>query len=83
MILIIIRLQLAFILFCLAFFLPAVLWFAPASLCAKEQRFYLYKRAVAVCLEMSGITVIYEKYFELDCISENYLENSELNCSTA
>ena len=37
----------------------------------------------SVCLEMSGITVIYEKYFELDCISQNYLENSELNCSTA
>ena len=39
------------------------------SLSANEQRFYLYAR-YSICLEMSWITVIYEKYIELNSTAQ-------------
>ena len=39
------------------------------SLSANEQRFYPYAR-YSICLEMSWITVIYEKYIELNSTAQ-------------
>ena len=53
------------------------------GLCQRA-KILLIRAHCAICLEMSWITLIYEKNWTwFDCISENYLEYSELNCSTA